>query len=123
MPRSCAYRLATLAVRITNLIAKSAKALDHTCAAPENSFERILRVLTRRDVKPLRGCLSCDAVEGGGRSISGVKRNFAMAYVALKLNRSVRYIEGKPPMAAGVSKRLSEIGDIVEVLEAWEAVN
>jgi hypothetical protein len=34
----------------------------------------------------------CDAVEGGGRSISGVKRNFAVAYVALKLNRSVRYI-------------------------------
>jgi len=26
-------------------------------------------------------------------------------------------------MAAGVSKRLWEIGDIVEVLEAWEAVN
>jgi len=26
-------------------------------------------------------------------------------------------------MAAGVSKGLWEIGDIVEVLEAWEAVN
>jgi hypothetical protein len=31
--------------------------------------------------------------------------------------------QGEPPMAAGVSKRLWEIGDIVEVLEAWEAVN
>jgi hypothetical protein len=26
-----------------------------------------------------------------------------------------------PPMAAGVTKRLWEIGDIVDALEAWEA--
>jgi hypothetical protein len=57
MPRSCPYRLATLAVRITNLTTKGAKALDHTCTAPENSLESILRVLTRRDVKPLCRCL------------------------------------------------------------------
>jgi hypothetical protein len=28
-----------------------------------------------------------------------------------------------PAMAAGVTKRLWEIGDMVEVLEAWEAAN
>ena len=28
-----------------------------------------------------------------------------------------------PAMAAGVTKRLWEIGDIVNVLEAWEACN
>jgi hypothetical protein len=28
-----------------------------------------------------------------------------------------------PAMAAGVTKRLWQIGDIVKVLEAWEAAN
>jgi hypothetical protein len=51
----------------------------------QSKIERMLRYGRKMNQR-------CDAVEGGGRSISGVKRNFAVAYVALKLNRSVRYI-------------------------------
>jgi hypothetical protein len=52
----------------------------------QSKVERMLRYGRKMNQR-------CDAVEGGGRSISGVKKNFAVAYVALKLNRSVRYIE------------------------------
>jgi len=43
---------------------------------------------------------------------------FAMYYNFVKLHRTLRTT---PAMAAGVTKRLWEIGDIVDVLEAWEA--
>jgi IS1 family transposase len=43
---------------------------------------------------------------------------FAMYYNFVKLHRTLRTT---PAMAAGVTGRLWEIGDIVDVLEAWEA--
>lgn len=45
---------------------------------------------------------------------------FAMYYNFVKLHRTLRTT---PAMAAGVTKRLWEIGDIVDVLEAWEIAN
>jgi IS1 family transposase len=43
---------------------------------------------------------------------------FAMYYNFVRIHQKLRTT---PAMAAGVSKRLWEIGDIVDVLEAWEA--
>src|SRR5271163_960360 len=43
---------------------------------------------------------------------------FAMYYNFVKLHRTLRTT---PAMAAGVTGRLWEIGDVVDVLEAWEA--
>ncbi len=43
---------------------------------------------------------------------------FALYYNFVKLHKTLRMT---PAMAAGVTKRLWEIGDIVDVLEAWEA--
>ena len=54
--------------------------------ADQSTIERMLRYGRKMNQ-------TSDAVEDGGRSISGVKKNFAVAYVALKLNRSVRYVE------------------------------
>jgi hypothetical protein len=42
---------------------------------------------------------------------------FAMYYNFVRIHKTLRTT---PAMAAGVSKRLWEIGDIVDVLEAWE---
>jgi hypothetical protein len=42
---------------------------------------------------------------------------FAMYYNFVRIHRTLRTT---PAMAADVSKRLWEIGDIVDVLEAWE---
>jgi IS1 family transposase len=44
---------------------------------------------------------------------------FAMYYNFVRIHKTLRMT---PAMAAGVTKRLWEIGDVVEVLEAWEAV-
>jgi hypothetical protein len=52
----------------------------------QSKIERMLRYGRKMNQR-------CDTVEDGGRSILGIKRNFAVAYVALKLNRSVRYVE------------------------------
>jgi hypothetical protein len=41
----------------------------------------------------------------------------------LLLHRSNKTLRTTPAMAANVTKRLWEIGDIVDVLEAWEANN
>jgi hypothetical protein len=43
---------------------------------------------------------------------------FAMYYNFVRIHKTLRTT---PAMAAGVTKRLWEIGDIVYVLEAWEA--
>jgi hypothetical protein len=45
---------------------------------------------------------------------------FAMYYNFVRIHKTLRTT---PAMAAGVTKRLWEIGDIVDVLEAWEAAN
>jgi hypothetical protein len=42
---------------------------------------------------------------------------FAMYYNFVRIHRTLR---STPAMAAGVTSRLWEIGDIVGVLEAWE---
>jgi hypothetical protein len=42
---------------------------------------------------------------------------FAMYYNFVRIHKTLRTT---PAMAAGVTKRLWEIGDIVDVLEAWE---
>ena len=41
-------------------------------------------------------------------------------YNFVRIHKTLRMT---PAMAAGVTKRLWEIGDMVEVLEAWEAAN
>jgi hypothetical protein len=45
---------------------------------------------------------------------------FAMYYDCVRIHKTLRTT---PAMAAGVTKRLWEIGDIIDVLEAWEASN
>ena len=45
---------------------------------------------------------------------------FAMYYNFVRIHKTLRTT---PAMAANVTKRLWEIGDIVDVLEAWEAAN
>jgi IS1 family transposase len=45
---------------------------------------------------------------------------FAMYYNFVRIHKTLRIA---PAMAAGVTSRLWEIGDIVDVLEAWEAAN
>jgi hypothetical protein len=42
---------------------------------------------------------------------------FAMYYNFVRIHKTLRTT---PAMAAGITKRLWEIGDIVDVLEAWE---
>ncbi len=42
---------------------------------------------------------------------------FAMYYNFVRIHKTLRTT---PAMAAGVTSRLWEIGDIVDVLEAWE---
>ena len=42
---------------------------------------------------------------------------FAMYYNFVRIHKTLRTT---PAMAAGVTKRLWEIGDIVDMLEAWE---
>jgi hypothetical protein len=44
---------------------------------------------------------------------------FAMYYNFIRTHKTLRTT---PAMAAGVRSRLWEIGDIVDVLEPWEAV-
>lgn len=43
---------------------------------------------------------------------------FAMYYNFVRLHKTLRTT---PAMAASITKRLWEIGDIIDVLEAWEA--
>jgi hypothetical protein len=43
---------------------------------------------------------------------------FALYYNFVRIHKTLRTT---PAMAAGVIKRLWEIGDIVDVLEAWES--
>jgi hypothetical protein len=45
---------------------------------------------------------------------------FAMYYNFVRIHRTLRTA---PAMAAGVTERLWEIGDIVDVLEAWDATD
>jgi hypothetical protein len=45
---------------------------------------------------------------------------FALYYNFVRIHKTLRTT---PAMAANVTKRLWEIGDIVDVLEAWEAAN
>jgi hypothetical protein len=45
---------------------------------------------------------------------------FAMYYNFVRIHKT---LQTTPAMAAGVTKRLWEISDIVDVLEAWEAVD
>jgi len=45
-------------------------------------------------------------------------QSVALYYNFVRIHKTLRTT---PAMAAGVSKRLWEIGDIVDVLEAWEA--
>jgi len=45
---------------------------------------------------------------------------FAMYYNFVRIRKTLRTT---PAMAAGVTKRLWEIGDVVDVLEALEAAN
>ena len=45
---------------------------------------------------------------------------FAMYYNFVRIHKTLRTT---PAMAAGVTKRLWEIGDVVDVLEALEAAN
>jgi hypothetical protein len=44
---------------------------------------------------------------------------FAMYYNFVHIHKTLRTT---PAMAANVTKRLWEIGDIVDVLEAWESI-
>jgi hypothetical protein len=55
-------------------------------------------------------------VENHGHSVA----LFAMYYNFVRIHKTLRTT---PAMAAGVTKRLWEIGDIIDVLEAWEASN
>jgi hypothetical protein len=43
---------------------------------------------------------------------------FALYYNFVRIHKTLRTT---PAMAAGVTQRLWEIGDIVDILEAWEA--
>jgi hypothetical protein len=43
---------------------------------------------------------------------------FAMYYNFVRIHKTLRTT---PAMAAGVSKRHWEVGDVVDVLEAWES--
>jgi len=43
---------------------------------------------------------------------------FALYYNFVRVHKTLRMT---PAMAAGVTKRLWEISDVVDVLEAWEA--
>jgi hypothetical protein len=43
-----------------------------------------------------------------------------MYYNFVRIHKTLRTT---PAMAAGVTKQLWEIGDVVDVLEAWEAAN
>ena len=43
-----------------------------------------------------------------------------MSFV-MELGTAVQTLRMTPAMAAGVTKRLWEMGDIVDMLEAWEA--
>lgn len=43
---------------------------------------------------------------------------FAMYYNFVRMHKTLRT---SPAMAAGVTDRLWEIGDVVDMLEAWEA--
>jgi len=45
---------------------------------------------------------------------------FAMSYKFVRIHKALRTT---PAMAAGVTSRLWEIGDIVDVWEAWEKTN
>jgi hypothetical protein len=45
---------------------------------------------------------------------------FALYYNFVRVHKTLRVT---PAMAAGITKRLWEIGDIVDVLEAWEAAS
>ena len=45
---------------------------------------------------------------------------FAMYYNFVRIHKTLRTT---PAMAANITKRLWEIGDIVDVLEAWETAN
>jgi hypothetical protein len=45
---------------------------------------------------------------------------FALYYNFVRVHKTLRMT---PAMAAGITKRLWEINDVVDVLEAWEATN
>jgi hypothetical protein len=45
---------------------------------------------------------------------------FAMYYNFVRIHKTLRMT---PAMAAGVTKRLWDVGDIVDVLEAWETTD
>ncbi len=53
----------------------------------------------------------------GKRNHAPSVSRFAMDYNFVRIHKTLRTT---PAMAAGVTSRLWEIGDIVDVLEAWE---
>jgi hypothetical protein len=68
------------------------------------------------------GCVTfCEICEGCSAPESRHAHSvalFAMYYNFVRIHKTLRTT---PAMAAGVTSRLWEIGDIVDVLEAWEA--
>ena len=70
-----------------------------------------LRMHTRRFTRLTNGFSK--KVENHAHSVA----LFALYYNFIKIHKTLRTT---PAMAAGVTKRLWEMGDIVDVLEAWE---
>ena len=87
---------------------------DHISTSYSERSNLTIRMHTRRFTR-LTNAFS-KKVENHAHSVA----LFAMYYNFVKLHRTLRTT---PAMAAGVTRRLWEIGDIVDVLEAWEAAS
>ncbi len=85
------------------------KHVSTSCAERQNLY---LRMHTRRFTR-LTNAFS-KKVENHAHSVA----LFAMYYNFIRIHKTLRTA---PAMAAGVTDRLWEIGDVVDVLEAWEA--
>jgi len=77
----------------------------------------------QKDAKILSGTKAGD-LQSRTRSCSTFQHTFGGAVrVYDNFVRNHKTLRPTPAMAANVTKRLWEIGDIVDVLEAWEANN
>ena len=85
---------------------------DHVSTSFAERSNLNLRMHTRRFTR-LTNAFS-KKVENHAHSVA----LFAMYYNFVRIHKTLRTT---PAMAAGVTSRLWEIGDIVDVLEAWES--
>ncbi len=77
------------------------RAIELECADATRRFTRLTNAFSKK-------------VENHAHSVA----LFAMYYNFVRIHKTLRTT---PAMAAGVTSRLWEIGDILNVLEAWEA--